>query len=295
MIQIKTLGNTPFEQIHSAFAKAFEDYIEPFDLTQDQLKHMVERRACDFELSFGAFHNDELIGFTLNGIDNWNGRLTAYDTGTGIIKDFRKQGIATRMFNESLPILRQNKITQYLLEVIKTNTSAVHLYKKAGFKIIREFDYYVKTREPKDDLAKIKFVQIEGIRFNGEYVIQQIEEPAWKIFENFWDFYPSWQNSIDSIKRKFKCFNFLGIYHQYNLIGYGIIEKHTGDIPQFAISPQHRRKGLGKILYYSLLECTASNQIKFINPDADNKPFKIFAKNLGLPPGLGQYEMLMKF
>ena len=143
MIVIKTLADTSFNEIHLCFAKAFDDYVEPFDLTIDQLIHMVERRGFNKELSFGAFYENKMVGFTLNGIGTWDNKLTAYDTGTGIIKDFRKQGIATRMFNESLPILRENEIEQYLLEVIKSNSSAVDLYKKAGFNVTREFEYYV--------------------------------------------------------------------------------------------------------------------------------------------------------
>ena len=84
---------------------------------------MIERRGFNLDLSFGAFNKDQLVGFTLNGIGDWNGKLTAYDTGTGIIKEFRKKGVATKLFNESLPTLRENNISQYLLEVIRTNTS----------------------------------------------------------------------------------------------------------------------------------------------------------------------------
>ena len=113
MITIKTLSNTSIEAIHETFVKAFSDYVEPIDLTFQQLKYMTERRGFNADLSFGAFANDELVGFTLNGIDEWNGQLTAYDTGTGIIKEFRKKGIASRMFNESLPVLRESNVTQY--------------------------------------------------------------------------------------------------------------------------------------------------------------------------------------
>lgn len=143
MIEIRTLKNIGIDTIHSSFSKAFSDYEEPFDMTVQQLQYMIERRGFRSELSFGAFDRDELVGFTLNGIGIWKGELTAYDTGTGIVKGYRKQGIATRIFEESLPILKQHQVTQYLLEVIKTNTKAFDLYKKAGFEVVREFDYFV--------------------------------------------------------------------------------------------------------------------------------------------------------
>ena len=146
MINIKTLDGIGFETIHNAFIKAFADYEEPNQPTLRELKYKIERRGCNLALSFGAFDNDEPVGFTLNCIGEWNGQQTAYDTGTGIIKEFRKQGIAKRIFDESVPILKQNKVDQYLLEVIKTNTKAFDLYRKTGFEVVREFDYYISSK-----------------------------------------------------------------------------------------------------------------------------------------------------
>ena len=121
MIEIMQLKSTDIEVIHDSFNRAFEDYVEPFKLSVSQLKHMIERRGYDENISFGAFDNGSLVGFTLNGKGIWMGKKTAYDTGTGIVKAYRKQGLATRIFEESLEILKQEGITQYLLEVVLRN------------------------------------------------------------------------------------------------------------------------------------------------------------------------------
>jgi len=285
MITIKTLNGISIKQIHSAFVKAFADYVEPFDLTCKQLKYMIERRGCELNLSFGAFNGDDLVGFTLNGIGDWNGLLTAYDTGTGIIKEFRKQGIATNMFNESLPVLKKNKITQYLLEVIKTNSGAFDLYKKAGFTVTREFDYYISTKDK---------IEINQNKLSEDFQIKELENPDWDELKTFWDFEPSWQNSIDSIKRKIDYFKLLGIFIKETLAGYGIIEKHTGDIPQLAVAQQYRRRECATTLFKHLLEYDEAETYKIINSDAVYEPFKKFTKSINLSPGLGQYEMIMK-
>ena len=285
MITIKTLTGISIEQIHEAFSKAFADYVEPIDLSAEQLQHGIERRGYNPNLSFGAFNGDELIGFTLNGIGKWNGELTVYDAGTGIIKEFRKQGIATKIFNESLPVLRENKITQYLLEVIKTNTGAYDLYKKAGFSVTREFDYFISKKDK---------INIEPNKLNKDFQIKEIEDPDWDEFKTFWEFEPSWQNSIDSVNRKIDYFVILGIYNKDNLSGYGIIEKHTGDIPQFAISKGYRRKGCATTLFKHLLEYDEAETFKFVNTDAAHQSYKKFAAIINLPAGLGQYEMIMK-
>ena len=286
MIEIKTLDTIPFEQIYEAIHDAFSDYVEPFNLTIEELKYMLERRAYDLKFSFGAFDNDKLVGITINGIGNWNGKFTAYDSGTGVIREYRKQGIASRMFKESLPVLRRKGIAQYLLEVIKTNIGAYELYKKAGFKIIRELDYF------KTDINELKYNKLvtrPGIHF------RVIEEPIWEIFKSFWSFEPSWQNSIDSLNRKINHIKILGMYEKSKLIGYGIIEMHTGDIPQLAISPKYRRQGLGTSLFRVLLNYSELSSIRVINSEINYLPFREFMRSMGIEPGDGQYEMILEF
>ena len=285
MISIKSLSGVSVERIYDAFVNAFSDYVEPFNLSFEQLKYMIERRGFNLDLSFGAFNKNELVGFTLNGIGDWNGILTAYDTGTGIIKEFRKKGIATKLFNESLPVLRENNIAQYLLEVIRTNTSAYELYRKAGFEVTREFDYFVSTKDK---------IVINKNMLNEEFKIKEIKYPDWELFKTFWDYIPSWQNSIDSINRKLEYFIILGIFEKDNVAGYGIVEKETGDIPQLCIAKKFRRKGLATTLFYHLLQYSEKDEIKIINTPKTFYPFKKFATSINLKAGLGQYEMLLK-
>jgi len=284
MITIKQLSGVSIEIIHRAFAEAFADYVESFDLSVQQLQFMIERRGYDPELSFGAFNQEKLVGFTLNGIGDWNGKLTVYDTGTGIIKEYRKQGIATRIFNESLPVLRENKISQYLLEVIRSNTKAFDLYKKSGFKVVREFEYYVSAKDDiKSDQSKIK----DG------FIVKEIYSPDWDLFKTCWDFGPSWQNSIDSIKRKLEFCKILGIFEGDSFAGYGIIELHTGDIPQFAVNKKYRRKGLASGLLKQLIQLAETDSVKIINIDSRDTAMKQFLNSINLSPGAGQYEMLL--
>ena len=285
MITVKQLTNTSFEEIHEAFKNAFSDYVEPFNLSLEQLKYMLERRGCNLNLSFGAFNNNELIGFILNGIGYWNGELTAYDTGTGTVKEFRKKGVATKIFNDSLPTLHKYNISQYLLEVIRTNKGAYNLYRKAGFEVIREFEYYITSGNN---------ITFRNITLSNNLSISNIEKPDWDLLSSFWSFNPSWQNSIDSINRKIQHFSILGIFDNKNLVGYGIIEKHTGDIPQIAIKKEYREKGLATSLVKTLLEHTESDEIKIINTCSEYFPFKSFAKSINLIPGHGQYEMMLK-
>ena len=286
MIKIQQLTDISFDRIYDTFNMAFSDYVEPFTSTLEQLKYTFERRGYELDLSFGAFDGDELIGVTLNGLGRWNNESTIYDTGTGVIKQYRKQGVATQLFVDSFPIIKEHKINQYLLEVVKTNTNAVDLYKKLGFTISRNFDFYKFNR---NELAFNYDKKLNNVE------IRTMKIPNWELFKTFWDFEPSWQNSIDSMNRKIDNMEILGAYIDGKLYGYGIIEKHTGDIPQLAIEKNNRGKGLATKIFYELLNSTSSEHIKFINIDEQNEPFKHFANKLGINAGLGQYEMVLKF
>ncbi len=285
MIQIRTLEGIPFDMIHRAFSDAFSDYSVPFNLSQEDLKYMFERRGYALGLSFGAFHNEKLVGITINGIGNWNGKLTAYDSGTGVIKEYRKQGIAKQMFKESLPILRKYGVGQYLLEVIKSNSGAFELYKKSGFKITRELDYYQIN---KDNIIYKKIINSSELQF------KVIDEPDWEKLKSFWDFQPSWQNSIDSLNRKVNFLKILGAYKNSDLIGYGIIEPHTGDIPQIAVSKDFRRAGAASSLFRVLINYSEKSSLKVINSESNYHPFKALMQSMGIQPGDGQYEMIME-
>ncbi|OFY09772.1 MAG: hypothetical protein A2X11_08350 [Bacteroidetes bacterium GWE2_42_24] len=281
---IQSLSDTPVADIHSCFEKAFIDYAEPFDLTIPQLQYMIGRRGYAPDLSFGAFNNGTLVGFTLNGLGTWNGQKTVYDTGTGMIKEFRKQGLATRLFNDSLPVLRAAGVKQYLLEVIRTNQNAYDLYLKAGFTVTRQFEYYVMP---------VAQLELNNYQMDG-LVIAETDNPDPVVFSSFQDFVPSWQNSVAAISRKSDYFKIFGAFFDNKLVGYGIIETHTGDIPQLAVAKEFRRRKVATILFNHLIREVNPPAVRFINVQHDYEPFNRWVEHLGLKAGYGQYEMMMK-
>ncbi|MCV4872509.1 hypothetical protein OFB47_32435, partial [Escherichia coli] len=82
-------------------SRAFADYEVRID--KRQLQDMLVRRGFEPALSYGAFEAGQIIAFTLNGIEEKDGTCTAYDTGTGTIKEFRGRGLAAKIFQYSIP------------------------------------------------------------------------------------------------------------------------------------------------------------------------------------------------
>ena len=139
MFEYRNLENVDTGTLYDAFMGAFADYEANFNLSSDRFSKILLRNHFRPDLSLGAFRRGELVGFVLNGVRRWNNLLTAYDCGTGVLPQYRRQKIGTRMFVELQERFKACRIEQYLLEVIKTNTPAVQLYRKLGFAVTREF------------------------------------------------------------------------------------------------------------------------------------------------------------
>lgn len=280
-MNFKSLKNISENSLFNAFSNAFSDY--EMQLDQKQLQSLLKRRGFNPELSYGAFDKDTLVAFTFNGIGNYNNILTAYDTGTGTTKEYRGKGLAKKIFEYSIPYLKEKGIHQYLLEVLQHNKVAYHLYSKMGFRVIREFYYYVCQKNSlairNRPLDKNYFLK-DNIDFNSSGLY------------DFWDFNPSWQNSFDSFNRQSDAFNSIGAYYQDKLIGYLVFEPLSGDISQIAVHKEHRRNNIATTLIKEVLTRIETSEIKIINTDLSCDSMNSFLESLKIKATGKQFEMI---
>ncbi|HPS31487.1 MAG TPA: GNAT family N-acetyltransferase [bacterium] len=280
-MEIKSLNDVSFDKISEAFMRAFKDY--DIQINSEQLSIMLRRRGFVPHLSFAAFEGEDIVAFTLNGIGNFSGKLTAYDSGTGTVEEFRGRGLATEIFEFSIPYLKNSGIKQYLLEVLQHNSKAVSVYKKLGFEVRREFNY--------------SFQKNEDISFNRavsspELVLKEINLAFCRTGAAFCDFEPSWQNSFEAIDRKSDDFMILGAFSDERFIGYCIIEMRSGDIPQIAVDRTYRRKGAASFLLRESLKFNQNDSIKVINTDIKCDSMTQFLKYLNINTKGKQFEMI---
>jgi ribosomal protein S18 acetylase RimI-like enzyme len=284
-MEYRFLQKEDFSQLYSAFITAFSDYVVKMQPSEAEFIEMLTRRGARYDLSVGAFNGHQLVGFNLNALDLWKGRLTVYDTGTGIIPEYRGQGIASKLFAFSLPTLKQVSAQQYLLEVIDTNSSAIGVYKRIGFREVRLLESFKLSGDVTSSLGK----ESNGIELSVE------PEPAWDLLQSFWDWEPSWQNSINSIKRSLDNKVLVCAFSKGSCVGYGIVYPSNGDIPQIAISKEYRRRGIGTQILQSLEMQIRSGQTgRIINIDASAEGTLGFCKASGMQKIVNQYEMLLE-
>ena len=280
-MKIKSLAQTNFDTLFEAFNQAFVDY--EVQLNYEQLQALLKRRGFTPDLSFAAFEENKIIAFTLNGIGNFNGVPTAYDTGTGTLKDYRGKGLATGIFEYSIPYLKEKNIRQYLLEVLQHNTKAVSIYRNLGFETTREFNYFVCKKEE---------IHPEIKPMDAVYSIRPIEIETLTSVSDFLDFHPSWQNSFESILRAPDHFISLGAFAENKLTGYCVFEPASGDVTQIAVDKQYRRKGIASLLLREIIGFIRNDRIKILNTDISCPSITDFLKAKNINRTGKQFEMI---
>jgi len=283
MPTIQSLKNASFDTVFTAFNQAFDDY--EIQLNKVELERMLKRRGYVPELSFGAFDKDVLVSFTLNGIGNFNGTKTAYDTGTGTIKAYRGQGLATQIFQYSVPFLKEAGVGQYLLEVLQHNEKAVSIYRKQGFKVSREFNYFVQ------EMSHIHF-RAEKDASDLEY--KTVPYSTIEACTSFHDFEPSWQNNYEAIQRTPDDYIVIAAYNAQVVVGYCVFEPLSGDITQLAVDIAFRRKGIATELLKQALMHNQHGSAKLINAEVDCEAITSFMASVEIPVCGQQFEMIKK-
>lgn len=282
-MEFRSLEDCSFDTLFDGFARAFADYEIRFD--KSEVRAMLQRRGYNPRLSFAMFDKGDIVAFTFNGVGEFGNLPTAYDTGTGTVREYRGMGLAAEIFSRALPYLREYGIRQYLLEVLQTNEKAIAVYRKLGFETVREFDCF---RQSVGEVAVPVSTKAPGCE------ILPIDIDTVASANCFGDFIPSWQNSIASLRRGADGLTFLGAYTGGEPAGYCVFDPLTGDIAQIAVNPGYRRRGIGTRLMSEALGGMRSDIVKVLNVCSADTTVAPFLESINIPRASRQYEMLMR-
>ncbi len=258
----RTLTGNDFDVVHATFLEAFSDYLVPLALTREQLAEMMTRRGWVPEASVGIFDGERMVAFTLNGIEGDR----AYDSGTGVVPSHRRRGLGKEMIDFVEPVLRGRGCAEYVLEVLEPNEKAIGLYLGAGFRETRRF-------------------QCWRLECGGDAAAFESGSAAAALQKDWWDVEPSWQNSSASIRRAKDTYRILG-----NEDGYVVVFPSNGDIPQLAVRPEARRRGLGTRLLQAAA-AAAGKPLRIVNVE-DHPGIAAFLEAAGAVRTVRQIEMV---
>jgi len=276
-----------FPQIHRTFLAAFSDYqIDMSYMTPEVLRLRMRKNAVEYESSVGVFDRDKMVGFTLIGIDRWRGDLTAFDAGTGIIRDFRGQGLAKKMFDFAMPRLKNRGARRFVLEVLQDNEAAIKAYQKAAFRIRREFDCFeLNIREARQGLQPAK-----------SFKIIPVDKNVLPGFKPHLDWEPSWENSFTAmirISRHLKMYGAIRRDDREEPVGLLVYCPHLNWIMSLIVKKEQRKRGIATRLVRHFFESIEAGQdkVKLLNVDRSDIGMTEFLAKMRFRKSASQFEM----
>lgn len=269
-MHLQNLSQTSIEEIVFAIMLSFEGYFVTMPSDNDYWAARFERARVDFSLSFGLFDNNELVGFIINGIDQYNGFKTAFNTGTGVLPKYRGQKIVDQLYQYALPYFKEANIQQCALEVIQQNDRAIRVYERIGFQTIKDYHCF-KGKLPAS---------------NYQTQIQSIQHPDILLKPTFPH---AWDNTNRAIQiAPAAYYESYKVSYQNTIIGYFTIHSSSGYLPQFIVLQPD------KLQQWSLLFdgiAQIQRELKINNIDARRQHQIQALQTIGLENVINQFEM----
>lgn len=272
-MNIRTLNEGDFQQLHQAFNLAFADNKVSFQLSEEDFSYRLKQKVQIAQnISAAAFDGNELVGFIMHASNLYQGVPTAYNAGTGVLPGFRNQQTAEQIYGFLIPRIQSKFMARILLEVVENNHNAIALYEKLGFEVKRKFKCYKQMKSLESETSiSIKQGALDDVDFT------------------FSDFEPSFIDSEAHLKQGNESV-LLANDSDGSLMGYLIMQPHLGRISQLAVSRLHRHKKVGEgLLRAAVLQTKKPLTIMNI-PDGESG-FHLFLKRCGFENQVNQYEM----
>jgi len=161
---VNNLSKISVNELIDCFLKAFEGYYVKMPSDKNYYKERWKAASVDLNFSYGMFDKGKLVGFIIHAIDKRFGKLIAFNTGTGVLPEYRRKGIVHSIYDYALRDLWMNGVKSSTLEVIRKNKKAIRCYEKVGFSISKKYKCYSGTiKIEKSDRINIKELALKSI------------------------------------------------------------------------------------------------------------------------------------
>ena len=123
----------PLPELVETLNRGFENYFVPIQFNISQFSSMLRKDSIDLDSSRVLLIDGQPSGIALIARRGWTSRLAAM----GISQPMRGKGAGSWFMEKLIEQSRQRNDHEMVLEVIEQNESAVKLYQKSGFQIVR--------------------------------------------------------------------------------------------------------------------------------------------------------------
>ncbi|MBC8755385.1 GNAT family N-acetyltransferase [Kordia sp. YSTF-M3] len=275
-MEIKSLQNTPVEEIIKTLNLAFSDYIIPINFTLEYVNERWKASGVDYNLSFGVFDNNQLVGFIIHAINYYGETKVAYNASTGIIPTHRRKGLLTKLYAKAIPTLKENGILKSTLECITENERAILAYQKVGFNIDRQYKLYRFDWQQKAIQTKFRIVIKEQFQFPD--------------FEQLQNYFPSIENQDHCLEKYKNNLVSISVFDKDEIVAYLLFHKISKRIHRVG-AKENNWTIFGEILFSGL----ETGKYNVINIDTANKNLHAFFEKMNFENYIDQYDMSFEF
>src|ERR1700759_2099115 len=137
-LEVRSARSLPPAERASLFNAAYEGYLLPFHIDEQQLAFMDDAFDLDLDASRIAYRDGEPVGLGnlgLRGEDAWIG-------GVGVVASPRRSGGGEAPMRALHEEARERGVERVWLEVIVENTGALTLYEKLGYEQVQDVEVW---------------------------------------------------------------------------------------------------------------------------------------------------------
>ena len=278
-----TLEKFSPQKLYETFIEAFRDYQIPVHMSRQAFEQTNDQRSVSLSDSFGAFTEDGvLVGFILCGVRETGGTVDVYDAATAVIPPMRGRGVASELLRAALSRAEEHHAGSFILEVIKENERAHHLYAAQGFidrRVLRCFEIGIEDI-PAAGSHSDGFLELDLIHYAS---CAQAVALSYR---------PSWQNESASIRELFPHLTIRGIRRDGQWAGYYVLYAQKGDI--MGIGALNNSPEVFRLLITDASRHTQDTRLRIINIE-ESSPLCSFLLSENWSVMIDQWEMVKTF
>ncbi|TAH74702.1 MAG: GNAT family N-acetyltransferase [Anaerolineaceae bacterium] len=270
-----------FEDVYNAFQMGFSDYFLKMEMPIETFQaKFFGPEGNQLDKSYIAYDDVNPVGLILGGIRNYENIRTLRCGTLCVHPDYRDQGIAKELYKYHKQIALENNCKQMFLEVMVVNNKAINFYKKLGYEIIYNLNYYRYHQGNSIDFKLDSSIKVQEITFE--------DVKALSVY--LADIHINWQNSLDYIEL-LDNLTYYGVYDGTKLVG-ALCISLQGNIYIVWTKPSYRHKHIAasmiatatRKLNLSELSISLTNNASLIN---------FLLKHNFKKQELAQYEMYL--
>lgn len=273
-MEIQNLASTDLETIIGCLSQSFADYFVPMSSDIAYWRNRLNISRINLQYSYGCFDEGQLAGFMLIAIDQYEGSMTAYNGGTGVLPAYRGKKIVDQLYAFAIPEFKSQGVERCTLEVIAQNERAIRVYNRIGFEKTKFLRCFKGTLQLTNEEMNLRETGLDEI-CHHEFQDNQL---------------PAWDHTIESLRRAGSMYKVFAVYNRADeKIGFFVINPENGYIPQAGLFPANSSEDNWNQLMKSIGNISAS--IKMNNVDDRREELISTLERHGLENFINQYEM----